>query len=240
MKENKMKKITDRIPLEITIDVLPDPTITMRDMNLWGYKRQDVLPCHGDIATALDKEGCEVFDITYGNGRKYPFPSDPDYYDGYPDCGVNRDDWHGILRKYSMRDIKRMFWSHTAGVDYCDIPFDAMIKILPEKNAKECRARLENDFCSFIIISKQTANKLKEKTSVPVFARNWEWDSVKEYDEFVKDKNENPDFFDEVPYRPDEDPSLEYLIKNEDWELFVYQHSIESIYHLLWETDESK
>ena len=245
---NKIKEIVDRIPIKIVADVMPDPSFTIREMNECGYIAGDVLPCNSDIAYRLNSRGYEVFNIQYHDKRCIDFDAH-DYDIDYPMCGVSLEDWHGILRKYSFRDIKRMLWCYPNGAireDYDEMPVDAMISILPDKSTEVCYAPFpygySHDLDDAVLykINEETGRKLFIEGKIPVYWRLYPYENIRpigkgrteaDYPKNSKEKNEAP--------------NAEYFVKKEDWENYLFHNSLEHIYNLLWApsstapTDES-
>ena len=88
--------------------MIPDPTISVRRMNDYGYRSADVYPLSEDRAMELIGHGIPVFHL-FENGTKYPITDTKDIlvYGGL--YGVDRQVWELARDKIPPRDIEKRF-----------------------------------------------------------------------------------------------------------------------------------
>lgn len=88
--------------------LIPDPTISIRRMNDYGYRALDMYPLSEDRAEELIKHGIPVYHL-FENGTKYPINDTKDVlaYGGL--YGVERQTWEHFCNKLPPRDIEKRF-----------------------------------------------------------------------------------------------------------------------------------
>ena len=219
----EMKSIADRIPIRITADILPNPQIPIRSMDGMEYTFDDLLPCDKATAKKLAREGCEVFAIEPPSFKV--FLEEDEEYDPLGirlySYAVRKNDWHGVLKRYTLREIKMKYWADSAGIDYCDIPVDATVSILPDQSA-----RLLSDYDYYpreyyYIISQRTALILLREGEIKLYTRDYE------HQDWIRE------------YVVEEDPNFTYevYVRKDDWEYYLFTHSLKDIYEKLWAPD---
>lgn len=88
--------------------LIPDPPISTRRMNEYGYRGSDVYPLSEDRAMELIERGVPVYHL-FENGTKYPITDTKDIlvYGGL--YGVDRHVWELARDKLPPRDIEKRF-----------------------------------------------------------------------------------------------------------------------------------
>ena len=111
-------------------DALPDPAITLRMMEQYGYQDQDMLPLSKDRALELAERDVTVY-LLYqdGNAEMALDAEEIAQHDGI--FGVSRDEWEAIREDVPPRDIEQRFQ---------DNPKDAYV--IYQLNENETRDRL--------------------------------------------------------------------------------------------------
>lgn len=72
---------------------MPDPTVSMEDMNAYGYTQNDMLPLSREKAVELFDKDMTVYMLRPGNGAGMAF--DRDDIDGHIGLfGINREEWN--------------------------------------------------------------------------------------------------------------------------------------------------
>ena len=88
--------------------LIPDPTISTRRMNDYGYRGSDVYPLSEDRAMELIEHGVPVYHL-FENGTKYPITKTRDILEYGGLYGVDRHVWELARDKLPPRDIEKRF-----------------------------------------------------------------------------------------------------------------------------------
>ena len=91
-----------------TSRLVPDPTISIRQMNAYGYREADMYPLSEDRAKELAEYGIPVFQL-FENCTKFPIddPNDITLFGGI--YGIERHVWELSRGKLPPRDIEKRF-----------------------------------------------------------------------------------------------------------------------------------
>lgn len=110
--------------------VLPDPTITPRMMEHYGYTDQDMLPLSKDRALELAERDVTIYLLYRDGNEEMAFDAEEIMqHDGI--FGVSRDEWEAIREDIPPRDIEQRFQNN---------PNDAFV--IYQLNESESRDRL--------------------------------------------------------------------------------------------------
>lgn len=87
---------------------LPDPTITPRMMDRYGYADQDMLPLSKDRALELAEQDVTIYMLYHNGAAEMAFDSEEIIeHDGI--FGVSRDEWESIKAEIPPRDVEKRF-----------------------------------------------------------------------------------------------------------------------------------
>ena len=94
---------------EETISVpMPDPTLSVEDMERYGYTDADMLPLSKDRAMELAAQDITVYLLYGDNTEAMAFDGDEiRYHEGL--CGITREDWEEVMDTVPARDIEKRF-----------------------------------------------------------------------------------------------------------------------------------
>ena len=128
---------TDALPMESELQqdtpeksALPDPTITPRMMERYGYTDQDMLPLSKDRALELAERDVTIYLLYRDGNEEMAFDAEEIMqHDGI--FGVSRDEWETIREDIPPRDIEQRFQNN---------PNDAFV--IYQLNESESRDRL--------------------------------------------------------------------------------------------------
>jgi len=91
-----------------TKDDLPDPTITPRMMDRYGYADQDMLPLSKDRALELAERDVTIYMIYHNGTAEMAFDTEEIAgHDGI--FGVSREEWESIKTEIPPRDVEKRF-----------------------------------------------------------------------------------------------------------------------------------
>ena len=106
--EKAVAKIREAEKAAESTAYLPDPTLTIQMMNLYGYKDTSMLPLSKDRAKELMERDVTVYALYMDNTEAMIFDeSDLDNHDGM--FGVAVDDWEEVGSDIPPRDIEHRF-----------------------------------------------------------------------------------------------------------------------------------
>lgn len=87
---------------------MPDPALSVEDMERYGYTDADMLPLSKDRATELIEQDITVYLLYGDNTEAMAFDGDEIlYHDGL--CGITREDWEEVMDTVPARDIEKRF-----------------------------------------------------------------------------------------------------------------------------------
>jgi hypothetical protein len=102
---------------QVQDEPLPDPTITPKMMERYGYTDTDMLPLSKDRAMELAERDITVYLLHNDNTEEMVFePDEIDRHEGL--CGITRADWNAVKSDVPQRDVEQRFLNS---------PTDAMV-----------------------------------------------------------------------------------------------------------------
>ncbi len=96
------------VPEESLTVPMPDPTLTVEDMERYGYADADMLPLSKDRAIELAGIDITVYLLYGDNTEEMAFEAEEIlYHQGL--CGITREDWEAVRGDIPQRDVERRF-----------------------------------------------------------------------------------------------------------------------------------
>jgi hypothetical protein len=126
-----------KFPIQVNVEILPDPSITVEDMIDYGYSRADVLPLNLHNARRLHREDLRILFLFEDNTERICEITDlfdGEYHSSLDGIfGIYKGDWYEYLEnKASFMVLEDLWDSETAEVlDPEQFP-DALAPIAPE------------------------------------------------------------------------------------------------------------
>ena len=90
---------------------LPDPTITPRMMDRYGYADQDMLPLSKDRALELAERDVTIYMLYHNGTAEMAFDSE-EIVEHEGIFGVSRDEWESIKAEIPPRDVEKRFMNN--------------------------------------------------------------------------------------------------------------------------------
>lgn len=103
-----------KYPIRVTIDILPDPTITVEDMIDYGYFHADVLPLRCRNALILSDAGFPILELFEDNSDRDFDETDMSEFEIHHRVGgiwgIRKDVWYSYLDEHTNIGLFEDLW----------------------------------------------------------------------------------------------------------------------------------